>query len=98
MRKRFYDERVCSCSPTQGVLYLDARLMRDIVNREIHPIRCASTCGNKAKRSLVVGDLCAEAGHPRWALKVWKLARWENYCTDCYDSLYAEKFDHGRNS
>ena len=52
-------------------MYLDAAMLRDIVNREIHPIRCASTCGRKALKGLMLGDLCAEARHPRWALKIW---------------------------
>lgn len=71
MRKRFRHFRVCNCSPTQGIVYLDAKLLRDIVNREIHPIRCASTCGQKALKGLYLGDLCAEARHPKWALQIW---------------------------
>ncbi len=72
MRKRFKDFYVCSCSPEKGVTYLDAGLLKDIVNRGIHPIRCASTCGYKAQRGLLLGDLCVEANHLRWALKIWK--------------------------
>ena len=74
MRKRFYHERVCSCSPTKGVVYLESRLLRDLVNRSIHPMRCAASCGWKAMRALTLGDLCAESGHPLWALKVWYFA------------------------
>jgi hypothetical protein len=54
------------------VTYLDARLLKDIVNRGIHPIRCASTCGHKALRGLLLGDLCAETNHLGWALRIWK--------------------------
>lgn len=70
MRKRFFHERVCSCTP-HGVTYMQTRLLRNIVNREAHPIRCASTSGRKALRGLTIGDLCAEAGHLLWARQVY---------------------------
>lgn len=52
---------------------MNAETLRGIVNREIHPIRCASSCGRKAQKGLTLGDLCVEAHHPRWALKIWQL-------------------------
>ena len=63
---------MCGCTPNGVVTHLEARMLRDIVNHEIHPIRCASTCGRKAQKGLVIGDLCAEAHHPMWARKIWK--------------------------
>ena len=74
MRKRFYHERVCSCSPELGIWYIEVRTLRDIINREIHPIRCAASCGRKAQKAIVLGDLCVEAHHPMWALKIWWFA------------------------
>ena len=53
-------------------MFLDVKILKDIVNRGIHAIRCASTCAHKAHRGLLLGDLCAEAHHPLWALKIWK--------------------------
>ena len=73
MRKRVFHERVCTCSPQEGMTFVQAQRLREIVNREIHPIRCASTCGRKAQKVLVLGDLCAEAGYPRWAVALWKM-------------------------
>ena len=90
MRKRFRHVRVCNCSPTQGVTYLDARLLRDIVNRTIHPIRCASTCGQKALKGLYLGDLCAEAHHPGWALTVWLFVISEIHRKDYEDWVNVE--------
>jgi len=58
--------------PNGVVTHLEARLLRDLVNREIRPIRCASKCSYKAHRGLLIGNLCAEAHHPMWALKIWK--------------------------
>ena len=72
MRKRLNHCCVCSCSPEKGVMYLDAKILIGIVNRGIHAIRCASTCAHKAHRGILLGDLCAEAHHPMWALKIWK--------------------------
>jgi len=57
--------------PNGVVKHLEARLLRDIVNREIHPIRCAASCKRKYQKALYIGDLCAETGHFLWALKVW---------------------------
>lgn len=72
MRKRFYHCCVCSCSPEKGVMFLDVKILKDIVNHGIHSIRCASNCAHKAHRGILLGDLCAEAHHPLWALKIWK--------------------------
>lgn len=49
---------------------MPARMLAAIVNREIHPMRCASTCGRKALKALVLGDLCKEAHHPMWARRI----------------------------
>ena len=82
MRKRnFY--RVCRCTPDKGVVQLDTRLLRQIVNYRIHSIRCADNCGVKYRFGLHLGQLCASTGHPWWAIKVWqftlKLICWKDY-------------------
>jgi len=70
MRRRI-PYRVCSCMPNGVVTHLEARLLKDLVNREIHPIRCAESCKQKFKKGMRIGDLCAETGHFVWAIKVW---------------------------
>lgn len=65
--------RVCSCLPNGVVTHLEARLLKDLVNREIHPIRCAESCKRKFQKGMYIGDLCAETGHFWWARKVWLL-------------------------
>ena len=72
MRRRI-PYRVCSCMPTGVVTHLEARLLKDLVNREIHPIRCAESCKRKFMKGSRLGDLCAETGHFWWAWKVWSL-------------------------
>ena len=72
MRRRI-PYRVCSCMPNGVVTHLEARLLKDIVNQAIHPIRCAASCKWKFMRGMHIGDLCAETGHFLWALKVWGL-------------------------
>ena len=83
MRKRFYHCCVCSCSPEKGVVFMDVKILKGILNRGLHAIRCASTCAHKAHRGILLGDLCAEAHHPFWALKIWKLTlgliHWKDY-------------------
>ena len=70
MRRRI-PYRVCSCMPNGVVTHLEARLLKDLVNQEIHPIRCAASCKRKFMKGARIGDLCAETGHFWWALKVW---------------------------
>ena len=83
MRKRFNHCRVCSCSPEKGVMFLDAKMLVGIVNHGVRAIRSASTCPRKAHRGILLGDLCVEAHHPMWALKVWKFTldqiHWKDY-------------------
>jgi hypothetical protein len=55
-----------------------------MVNREIHPIRCAESCRRKRQKAQRLGDLCAETGHFQWALKVWYLGLSE-ICRKDYD-------------
>jgi len=59
--------------PNGVVTHLEARLLMDLVNRSIHPIRCAASCKQKFMKGSRIGDLCAETGHFWWALKVWRL-------------------------
>ncbi len=72
MRKRI-PYRVCRCLPNGVVTHLEARLLRQLVNREIHPIRCAASCKRKYQKGMYIGDLCAETGHFVWAIKIWQL-------------------------
>ena len=86
MKKRFNQQsrlarpripyRVCRCMPNGVVTHLEARLLRELVNREIHPIRCAASCKRKFQKGMYIGDLCAETGHFLWAMKVWSLTEW----------------------
>ena len=71
MMRRKIPYRVCRCLPNGVVTHLEARLLRQMVNREIHPIRCAASCKRKYQKGMYIGDLCAEAGHFVWAIKVW---------------------------
>jgi hypothetical protein len=58
--------------PNGVVPQMEARLLRELVNREIHPIRCAASCKQKFMKGSRIGDLCAESGHLWWAMKVWR--------------------------
>ena len=71
MRRRI-PYRVCQCMPNGVVTHLETRLLKVIVNSEIHPIRCAKSCRRKFQKGSRIGDLCAETGHFWWALKVWQ--------------------------
>lgn len=58
--------------PNGVVTHLEARLLKDMVNGVIHPIRCAASCKWKFMRGMRIGDLCAQTGHFKWALRVWR--------------------------
>ena len=70
MRRRI-PYRVCSCTPNGVVTHIEARFLKGLIYREIHPIRCASSCARKAQKGLYLVNLCAEARHLMWALKIW---------------------------
>lgn len=81
--------------PNGVVTQMEARLLKDLVNREIHPIRCASSCGRKGQKGLLLGNLCAEARHPLWALKIWKFTLREIHAKD-YDDWVGVWFNTER--
>ena len=62
---------VCRCMPEQGVKHLEVKVLRQLLNREIHPIRCAWSLRRKAQKARILGDLCAGANHPEMAIKIW---------------------------
>ena len=64
--------RVCRCMPNGVVTQLETRLLIKLVNREIHPIRCAESCRRKYQKGMRIGELCAETGHYWWAIKIWQ--------------------------
>lgn len=87
--------RVCSCTAHGIMTYLESRLLKDLVNREIHPIRCAESCKRKFQKAMYIGDLCAETGHFWWARKVWRFAARLIMNKDYDDWLYVW-FDNNR--
>ena len=91
MRRRI-PYRVCSCTPNGVVTHLEARLLKDLVNQEIHPIRCAASCKQKYMKGARLGDLCAETGHFGWAKKIWGFTEYLIDVKDCEDYRY-EWFD-----
>ena len=68
-----------------GVMYLEAKMLNDIVNKGIRVVSAASVCARKAQKGLLLGDLCAEAGHLMWALKVWKFTLRQIHMKDYND-------------
>lgn len=63
---------------------MEAKTLSDIVNKDMRALVCASVCARKAQKGLLLGDLCTEAGHLIWALKVWKFTLGEIHAKD-YD-------------
>lgn len=74
MRKRI-SYRVCSCSPTSGITHIESRLLKKLLLRDQHSIVCASDPRRKAMKALWLGDLCANTGHPLWAMRLWNWTR-----------------------
>ena len=65
-------------------MYLEAKTLSDIVNKGMRALVSTSNCPRKAHKGLLLGDLCREAGHLIWALKVWKFTLREIHTKD-YD-------------
>ena len=93
MMRKHIPYRVCNCTPTGTITHLEARLLRQMVNREIHPIRCAENCRRKCQKAQRLGDLCAETGHFLWALKVGYLGLTE-ICNKDYDEWRLVHFNN----
>ena len=74
--------------PNGVVTHLEARLLKEMVNSTIHPIRCAASCKQKYMKGMRIGDLCAETGHFYWALKIWRFTRYLIEEKDYDDNLY----------
>jgi len=85
VRKHFSNDWVCRSTPDRGVVHLEARLLRNIVEKGVRIIRSASSCACKAQKAITLGDLCTEAGHPMWAMKVWKFTLGEIHEKDWND-------------
>ena len=66
-------------------MYLEARMLKDMVGRGIRVIQSAQACPRKAQKGILLGDLCAEAGHLMWALKVWKFTLKQIHMKDYND-------------
>ncbi len=81
--------------PNGVVTHLEARLLKEMVNRAIHPIRCAESCKRKFQKGSRIGDLCAETGHFWWAMKVWELTERLIAAKDWNDWRYVW-FDNNR--
>ena len=95
MTRKRIPYRVCSCKPDGVVTHLEARLLKELVNREIHPIRCAESCKRKFQKGMYIGDLCAETGHFWWALKIWRFVAGLIEDKDYEDWRYV-RFDNRR--
>ena len=83
MRKRSL-YRVCRCTPNGRIEQLETRLLMQLVNRDVHAIRCARYGGQKAQIALRIGSLCEETGHDWWAVRLWMFAIREIHAKD-YD-------------
>jgi len=62
---------VCRCTPVQGITHINVRLLLQLLNREVHPIKCAWNNRRKAQKAQILGDLCVNSNHPELAIKIW---------------------------
>jgi hypothetical protein len=83
MRKRSI-YRVCRCTPNGRIEQLETRLLVQMVNHDVHAIRCARYGGQKALVALRIGRLLEETGHDWWAVRLWLFAIGEIHAKD-YD-------------
>jgi hypothetical protein len=83
MRKRIKDNLVCSGRPDGRVMDMSSRELEKQVEWGMKAIECCSSTGDRAKRGLMLGKMCEDAGHPVKALSVWldtlSMVRCDNY-------------------
>ncbi len=65
---------VCRCTPTKGIVNIDTKLLLEMLARDLHAMRCTSNRRLKARKALHLGDLCANSGYPRMALRIYEEA------------------------
>jgi len=64
---------VCRCTPSEGIVSIDARLLtRELLPMSMDYVRSCRNLRGKAYKALVLGDLCANAGYPNTALRVMR--------------------------
>ena len=68
-RKSYYC--VCRCTPREGVVSMDARLLDEILDKGWKAINATENVRVIAQKGLILGDLCAGAGYPHRALECW---------------------------
>lgn len=56
--RRKIPHRVCNCMPNGAVTRLEAHLLKELLNREIHPIHCAMSCKQKFRKACT-SAICA---------------------------------------
>ena len=63
---------VCRCTPREGVVSMDARLLDEILDKGWKTINATENARVIAQKGLILGDLCAGAGHRRAGAGLWR--------------------------
>ncbi|MBQ8047056.1 MAG: hypothetical protein IJ196_03930 [Prevotella sp.] len=53
---------------------IDRKLLKQLVAREMHAIKCASNPRMKARKAISIGTSCLNSGYPRTALNIFEYA------------------------
>lgn len=87
MMNRKNSQWVCSCTPRQGIVSMDAKLLHQLVDRQLRTIGRTEHPRIRAQRALWLGDLCEKAGFPMMAFDIWRDGMCDLYGAD-YEWVY----------
>ena len=71
MKKRKDIRCVCRCTPREGIVAMDAKLLTDMVESERRRIGARDNLRMASQMSMWLGDVCDASGHGGLAIDVW---------------------------
>lgn len=65
---------MCRCTPQRGIVAMDAKLLTEMVEKELGCISVTPNLRRAATQAMMLGDICYASGHTAMAIGVWREA------------------------
>jgi|GEM_PF-3544627 len=70
--KEKHFEKVCTCTSKGNVVYIDTKLLYEVVKKAGQVIVSTKKTGVMVNRALLLGDICETSGHYWLAMQIWR--------------------------
>jgi len=87
MKGKFY-EKVCACTSEGNVVYIDTKLLYEVVKKAGQVIVSTKKTGVMVNRALLLGDICETSGHYWLAMQIWRKTMYKVVDQDWKDWCY----------